>query len=257
MNQTARDFPPFSGAVICYNEESHIERCLMSLEWCDQVVVVDSGSQDRTVELARQFPNVEIHVRPFDTFINQKNHALGHCSNEWVISLDADEVLTEENIAEIKSLPLDCPGYRIGRRSFIGDQEIRHGTWSPDYQLRIFHKSCSVWGGTNPHESIQIEGEVGHLKSRMLHYSYDSLAEFVERNTKYIHMMVDHLEASGRKTNATEPYVHCIGNFVKAFFVRRGFLDGAAGFFLARHIAGGSYLKYRLLAERNRENKAA
>jgi len=249
--------PPFSAAVICYNEEKHIANCLRSLTWCEQVALVDSGSEDRTLEIAAEFPNVEIHTRPFDTFIKQKNYALSLCRNEWIVSLDADEVLTEENIAEISELPLDVSGYRIGRRSFIGDQEIRHGTWSPDYQLRIFRKSCSQWGGTNPHESIQIHGDVGRLKSRMLHYSYDNFDQFIARNTKYIHMMVDHLEQSGRTTNAAEPYVHCVGNFLKAYILRKGFLDGAAGLFLARHIAGGSFLKYRLLAERSRERRAA
>lgn len=244
--------PLISAAVICYNEEENIGQCLESLRWCDQVVVVDSGSQDRTLEIAREFPNVEIDVRPFDNFINQKNHALDLCKHNWVVSLDADEVLIPELISEIQQLPFDKAGYRIGRRSFIGEQEIKHGTWSPDYQLRLFQKSLSRWGGTNPHETILIDGAVGHLKTRMLHYSYRTRQEYVERNTKYIHMMVDHLRSKGRTASVMEAYTHYVGNFIKAYFIRCGFLDGSTGLFLARNIAAGSFLKYRLLAERSR-----
>jgi glycosyltransferase involved in cell wall biosynthesis len=256
MSQTSTRPHAISAAVICFNEEQHIGRCLDSLSWCDQVVVVDSGSTDRTPRIVNRFPNTEFYRRPLDNFINQKNHALSLCRNEWTVSLDADEMLTSENVAEIQSLAFDKAGYCIGRRSFIGDREIRFGTWSPDYQLRIFRKSRSRWGGTNPHESIQIEGNVGYLKSRMLHFSYETFEEFVARNTKYARMMVDYLDRQGRTTYTAEPYLHCVGNFIKAYLLRGGFLDGSAGFFLARHIAGGSFLKYRLLAERQRLRNA-
>lgn len=249
--------PAISAAVICFNEERQIGRCLGSLSWCDQIVVVDSGSTDRTFEIVNRVPQAEWHTRPFDDFINQKNHALALCRNEWVVSLDADEVLTGENVAEIRALAFDKSGYRIGRRSFIGGREIRFGNWSPDYQLRIFRKSRSHWGGTNPHESIQIEGAVGHLTSRMLHFSYDTFDEFIARNRKYTRMMVEYLDRQGRTTHPAEPYLHCVGNFLKAYVLRGGFLDGRAGFFLARHTAGGSFLKYRLLAERQRLRRAA
>jgi len=242
--------PPISAAIICHNEEAHIGGCLESLTWCDQIVVVDSGSTDATLAIASKFSSVEIAHRPFDNFINQKNHALSLCRNEWIISLDADEILPSSLIDEIQQLPFDRAGYRIGRRSFIGEHEVRHGTWSPDYQLRLFRRSLSRWGGTNPHESIQIQGAVGHLKTRMLHYSYDNLDEYVERNTKYIHMMVDHLRSQGRTAGPLEPYTHCVGNFLKAYVFRAGFLDGSTGLFLARQMAGGAFLKYRLLAER-------
>ncbi len=242
--------PRISAAIICYNEEERIGNCLDSLRWCDQIVVVDSGSTDATQSIIRSVPGVELHERRFDNFINQKNHALSLCRHDWVISLDADEVLTEPLVDEIRGLAFDQAGYRIGRRSYIGEQEIRHGTWSPDYQLRLFRRSAGCWGGTNPHESFQIQGSVGHLKHRMLHYSYRTREEYIERNTKYVHMMVDHLAAKGSSAGPLEPYTHCVGNFLKAYVLRAGFLDGSTGLFLARHIAGGAFLKYRLLAER-------
>ncbi len=241
--------PPISAAIICYNEEDNIGRCVDALDWCEQTIVVDSDSTDRTLDIVRQYPNTKLLQRPFDNFINQKNYALDHCDHEWVLSVDADEVLTAPLIEEIQSLPYDVEGYHIGRRSYLGDQEIKHGTWSPDYQLRLFRRSCARWGGSNPHENVILSGQTQRLKSRMLHYSFRNRQEFIERNERYVRMMVEYLVRQGRKTNFAEPFIHWLGNFLKFYVLRAGLLDGSAGLFLAYHIANGSFLKYRLLAK--------
>jgi glycosyltransferase involved in cell wall biosynthesis len=251
-----RERPPISAAIICFNEEDNIARCLDAVTWCDQIVAVDSGSTDRTCDVIQQYPNTRLLQRPFDNFINQKNHALAHCDHEWVVSVDADEVLTAPLIAEIQELEFDVEGYYIARRSFLGDQEIKHGTWSPDYQLRLFRKSCARWGGSNPHETVILNGRTQRLSSRMLHYTYRNRQEFIERNRRYIRMMVEYMVKQGRTTNFAEPFTHWLGNFLKAYLLRAGFLDGSAGLFLAYHIANGSFLKYRLLAKRLREQDA-
>jgi len=155
--------PPISAAIICYNEEDNIGRCVDALDWCEQTIVVDSDSTDRTLDIVRQYPNTKLLQRPFDNFINQKNYALDHCDHEWVLSVDADEVLTAPLIEEIQSLPYDVEGYHIGRRSYLGDQEIKHGTWSPDYQLRLFRRSCARWGGSNPHENVILSGQTQRM----------------------------------------------------------------------------------------------
>ncbi|MEZ5950325.1 MAG: glycosyltransferase family 2 protein [Planctomycetaceae bacterium] len=180
--------PPVSAAVICHNEQEYIAQCLHSLRWCEQVVLVDSGSTDATLEIARGFPNVEIATRPFDNFINQKNFALSLCRQEWVVSLDADEVLTDPLIEEIRGLSFEKAGYRIGRRSFIGAREIKHGTWSPDYQLRLFRKSRSCWGDQsarnhparwgrrqigNPHAPLQLPQPPGIRRTQYPVYPHD------------------------------------------------------------------------------------
>ena len=244
--------PPIAATIICYDEERNIGRCLDALQWCEQIVVVDSGSTDRTLEIVRGYPRTKVLCRPFDTYIAQKNFALDHCDHEWALSVDADEVLPPGLVKEILDLPFDVDGYFIGRRTFLGDREIRYGTWSPDYQLRLFRRARGRWGGSNPHEGVILGGPARRLSTRMLHYSYRNREEFVERNRKYTRMMVEYLKQQGRRTYFGESLVHWLGNFVKSYVLRRGFLDGSAGLFLAWHIANASFMKYHLLAKRSR-----
>jgi glycosyltransferase involved in cell wall biosynthesis len=244
--------PPISAAIITYNERDNIEQCLDCLSWCDEIVVLDSGSDDGTLDIVRRYPQTQVMTRPFDNFIDQKNFVLDHCSHDWVLSLDADEVLTAPLIEEIRHLSFDATGYHIGRRAFIGEQEIKHGTWSPDYKLRLFRRSQGRWGGSNPHEQVLIDGETKRLTNRMLHFSYRNRDEFVERNRRYTLMMVDHLVEKGKTAGLVQPYLHSVGNFLKAYVLRCGFLDGSAGFFLAYHSASASFMKYRLLGQRSR-----
>jgi len=244
--------PPISAAIICYNELHNIGRCLAALEFCDEIVVVDSGSTDGTRQLLQAHGKVRLLTRPFDTFIHQKNFALDACRHDWVLSVDADEVVTPHLRREIAALDFSAAGYLIGRRTFLGDQEIRHGTWVPDYNLRLFHRGHGRWGGSNPHERVVLDAPAVRLKHRLLHYSYRNREEFLARNEKYTRMMVQHVVARGRRAYFGEPLVHAVGNFVKAYFLKQGFRDGAAGWFIAWHTARLSHLKYRLLAEHRR-----
>ncbi|NOX54790.1 MAG: glycosyltransferase family 2 protein [Planctomycetes bacterium] len=245
----ARKRPPISASVICFNEEQNIGRCLESLSWCDEVVVVDSGSTDTTVSIARSFANTRVLFRPFDSHISQKNYALDQCVHEWVLSLDADEALTPELISEIQALAFDADGYFISRRTFLGEKEIRYGSWNPDYKLRLFRKSLGRWGGLNPHDKIILHGRTAYLKSRMLHYSYRSRDEFLERNERYVRLMADSMYQAGRRAHWWDAYLHWLGDFLKSYVWKAGVLDGSAGLFLAYHIANGAYRKYRLLSQ--------
>lgn len=241
--------PQISAAIICLNEERLIGKCLSQLSWCDEIIVVDSGSTDKTIEIVHSFPNARLIHRDFDTFKAQKNSALDACRNEWVLSLDADEFLTEPLCNEILSLKFDVAGYRLPRKNFIGDRQIRYGNWNPDLVLRLFARSQCRWGGTNPHESVVTTGITQNLKSELLHYSYASRDEYVERNQKYAMMMVEFLHDRGDSSTLTKAYMHGIGNFLKAYLFRCGFLDGSDGLFLAWHGAKASYLKYSELAK--------
>jgi glycosyltransferase involved in cell wall biosynthesis len=252
MNDFELTRPPISAAVICYNEERNIERCLEALRWCEQIVLVDSGSTDRTLEIASRFP-CDIVVRKFDTYINQKNFALDQCRHEWVVSVDADEVITAELAREIERLEYDVAGYIVRRRTYLGDRVISRGAWARDDHVRLFRRSCGRWGGSNPHERFFIEGPTRRLQAPMLHYSYRNREEFLARNHKYTQMLVEHLLRQRRTTYRGEALLHATGNFLKSYVLRRGFLDGEAGFFLSYHYARFSHLKYTLLAQRQRE----
>jgi glycosyltransferase involved in cell wall biosynthesis len=244
--------PPISAAIICFNEERNIERCLEAVSWCEQIVVVDSGSTDRTLSLVGRFP-AEACVRKFDTYINQKNFALDRCRHDWVLSVDADEVITPALAEEIRRLPFDAPGYQLLRRTYLGDRQIRRGHWARDYQVRLFRRWRGRWGGSNPHERVVLNGAARRLRNPMLHYSFRNRQEFLDRNRKYTEMLADYLARQGRKTYPGEAMLHAVGNFVKGYLLRRGFLDGEAGLFLAYHYSRLSYLKYSLLAQRRRQ----
>ena len=245
--------PPISAAVICFNEQHNIVRCLDALSFCDEIVVVDSGSTDGTRQLVQSHRRTRLLTRPFDTFINQKNFALDACRNDWVLSVDADEVITPPLRCEISQLDFAAAGYQIGRRTFLGDQEIRYGSWTPDYNLRLFNRSHGRWGGTNPHERVVLNAAAEKLTHRMLHYSYRSREEFLKRNEKYTRMIVEHVSQRGHRCYFGEPMLHAAGNFIKAYLLKQGFRDGAAGWFIAWHTARFSGMKYRLLAERGRK----
>jgi len=253
--------PAISAAVITMNEEAAIARCLDSLHWCDQVVVVDSGSTDRTAEIVRSYSNTELHVRPFDNFISQRNHALDFCRCDWVLSIDADEVIPDLLAHEIQRLPFDAPGYQIGARTFVGTREIRFGVWNPDHHLRLFRRSAGRWGGSNPHEAVQLEGRTPVLRQRMLHYGFDDIHDYARRNRRYTELMAEYLASRGRRARPGEPLIHGVGNFLKTYVLRAGFLDGALGLQLAAEVARNSYRKYQLLNQvpvcERQQNRAA
>ena len=257
--------PPISAAIICFNEEDNIERCLNSLSWCAEIVVVDSGSTDRTVDIVSSIPNVRIFTRPFDTFINQKNHATDQCVHDWVFSIDADEVVTPPLIDEISSLNFSdaagsdeaADGFEIRRRTFLGDKRIRFGNWNPDYCLRLFHKDKARWGGTNPHERVVMDGPSRRLENILLHYSYRNRQEYIERTQKYARMMAEYQFAHGRRSKRGEAIVHGCGNFAKALLLKRGILDGSDGIFLAWQEAKASYQKYEYLRQLNNSSEKA
>ncbi len=243
--------PAISASVICFNEEQRIRKCLESIGWCDEIVVVDSGSTDKTIEIVKSFPQARILHRNFDTFKEQKNFAVDQCNNNWILSLDADEVLPTTLREEIQGLNFDKAGYRFRRANFLACQEIRFGNWNPDYTLRLFQRSQCRWGGTNPHESIVTEGKVEDLHAPLLHFSYETREDYITRSRKYALMMVDYMRENGKSSTRAEACLHFIGNFFKGYLLRRGFLDGSDGLYLAWHGAKASYLKHSELAKRS------
>jgi glycosyltransferase involved in cell wall biosynthesis len=224
-----------SVTVITRDEEARIGACLESVAWAQEIVVVDAESTDHTVEIARRY-TPRVVVRPWPGFGEQKAFALGLASEPWVLSLDADEQVSPALRADIAGVldrdgPLD--GYHVPRQNFFLGRWIRHGTWYPDYQLRLFRRERASFPPVSVHESAQVRGRLGYLRGPLRHESYEGIADFVERANRYSTLAAPHLAASGRRVWALDLVARPLGRFLAMFLWHRGFLDGRRGLLLA------------------------
>jgi glycosyltransferase involved in cell wall biosynthesis len=248
---------PLSVAIITMNEEKNIGRCLQSVrEIADEIVVVDSGSTDKTKEICESF-GVRFIVQPFLGFIGQKNFALEATIHPYVLSLDADEALSPElktAIENEKEKGFTYTGYSMNRLSWFCDQWIRHGTWYPDRKLRLVLKSSAKWGGMNPHDKLELDKSsvVKHLSGDLLHYTYYSMDEYILQGNKFSSIAAKAMFEQGKKAG----YLNLIWNpfisFMKNYFFRAGFLDGFNGYIIARQSASQTFLKYAKLIQLQR-----
>ena len=243
---------PLTLAVITLNEEANIERCLRSVDFVDDIVVVDSGSTDRTVEIAEQC-GARVFVEKWRGYRAQKARATELAKNHWVLSLDADEALSEELSQEIQKLFLKekppCSAYRIPRISYHLGRWIRHGGWYPDYQLRLFDKSRSRWAEGHVHERIETE-KLGTLTNDMKHWVFKDLSDNVDTNNEYSSLGAKDLEERGKRFSLFKLIFKPWGKFLETYIVKRGFLDGLPGFIIAVGASYSMFLKFAKLWER-------
>jgi len=231
---------PLSVFIICQDEERIIGSCLQqAAKIADEIIIVDSGSSDRTLAIARQYTDKIFH-QDWLGYGRQKNSALSKCSNEWVMSLDADEVLPDELIEEIRQLDLKAPAYRIARKLYLGDKFIRWGGYFPDYQLRLFQKSLGRFSDAMVHESVKLtnRAQCPKLGTPLNHFAYQNLAEMKFAFREFA-------DLSERKPNLLRAILNFLYTFLNKFFLRFGFLHGYLGFQLALNHAEYSFLKYK------------
>lgn len=239
-----------SVAIITKNEEKNISRCLNSVTWVDEIVVVDSGSQDRTKDICLEF-NCKFYERDWQGYGETKQIAVDLCTNGWVLVLDADEVVTEELQRSIKNILQDPQflGYKIKRNSFYLGQRIEHCGWGKDYPLRLFKKDQGGFNDKIVHESIEIEGPIGKIEQPMQHFTYPTIEEHINKMTKYAKLGASQ---SDKKTGRLSKAIFSgIFKFIKMYFLKLGFLDGKKGFLLCINSAFGVYLKYIYIWESN------
>jgi glycosyltransferase involved in cell wall biosynthesis len=245
---------PVSATLITYNEEVNIEEALQSLAWADEIVVVDSGSTDATLEICRRYTGRIFH-RSWTGFVDQKNYAVSQAAHDWIIALDADERIGSKLASEINDLRragFHKAGYRMPRVAYFMGRWIRHGDWYPDYQLRLFDRRRSLWRGGRVHESVRVEGTPGLLRGEIQHYTYRSLSDYLRRLETYSTLAARDYQADGRKASLAKMLGNPCAAFLKGYLVKRGFLDGAPGLMVAIMGAVSVFFKYAKLYELQR-----
>jgi glycosyltransferase involved in cell wall biosynthesis len=220
------------------------------------VVVLDSGSTDGTPARARELGARVLEV-DWPGFVAQKNRAAAACSQEWVLSIDADEVVSAELAASISSLwargAPERAGYSVSRLSHWMGAPIRHGCWYPDVRPRLFHRGRARWAGEDPHDRLEVEGELGRLQGELLHHPYEDLREQLETIDRYAEIFVQQSRRRGRRARSWDLLIRPPAHLLKALLLRSGWLDGARGLCLAFLGATAVSLKWtRLYLEQER-----
>ena len=233
--------------LITKNEAAHIRACLESVAWADEIVVVDSGSSDDTVAIAREF-TLHVYVHDWPGFGAQKNRALGYATNEWVFSIDADERVTPELRAAIEAVLRKgddtCSAYRVSRLSSYCGRFMRHSGWHPDPVVRLFKRDAAHFSDDLVHERLLVEGQVGQLDGELLHYAFDNLEEVLHKVNRYSSAGAVMLQQRGRNASLSGAVLRGLWSFLRTYILRGGFLDGREGFMLAASNAEGTYYRY-------------
>jgi len=234
-----------SAFIIVFNEEKNIERCLTSIRWVDEIVVVDAHSTDRTVEICSKFTD-KIISRNFSNYSDQKNFALSKTGGEWLLSLDADEELTEELTHEIKVLLQSnrrCTGYRIHRISYIFGREFRFSGTQNDKPVRLFKRGACEF--TQPiHEFAVLQGSAGDLRGEIRHYTYATIASYLSRLDRYTSMEAQFLATKRLRVSVIDWLLRPPAMFFKLYVILQGFRDGFEGFLYCFFSGWYVFVKY-------------
>ncbi len=240
--------------VITFNERAMIRRCLESVSWADEIVVVDSGSTDGTAAICREY-TAHVIETDWPGFGPQKNRALGHATGEWVLSLDADEFLTEEAQAEIRDTVRSRPSvdaFRIPRLSSYCGRYMRHGGWYPDYVVRLFRQGRARFSDDLVHERLLVSGTIGTLQTPLRHETYRDLEEVLHKIDAYSSAGAAMAVAAGKWGGLAPALRHGAWAFIRTYLLRLGLLDGAEGLMLAISNAETAYYKYLKMAQLNK-----
>lgn len=246
---------PLSVTVITFNEERNIRRCLESVSWATEIIVVDSGSTDRTVEIAGQY-GAKIFEEPWRGYVAAKNSAVEKAANEWVLSLDADEWLTPAGAGEIRKV-LQSPAadaYAFNRLSSFCGRFMR-STWSPDRVVRMFRRDIGRFDGGKVHESLRLQpgSEVADLDEPLPHLSYRSLADYIDRLNRYTGLAAESKVEKGRIRVLPYLVLSPLMDFLKTYLLKQGFRDGMRGFLVAVGSGFYTFLKYAKVWELRRD----
>ena len=235
-----------SATIVALNEQRNIARAIESLRCADEILVVDSGSTDLTCEIAQRL-GARVVSEPWRGYAGQKNFAAHSASNDWILSIDADESLTEELEAEILELKRDGPdreAYAFPRMAQYLGRWILHSGWYPDRKIRLYRRDKARWVGDFVHESVRAEGTVGQLRGNLLHFTCASLSEHLRTLDKYTTLAAKEVRTRGKKIPIGKLLLDPAWTFVRSYFIQRGFQDGPQGIAIAWMAALYTLLKY-------------
>ncbi|MEE4259944.1 MAG: glycosyltransferase family 2 protein [Bacteroidales bacterium] len=248
-----------SVVIITLNEEKNIARCLKSVEEiADEIVIVDSNSTDKTPEICKSF-GARFIQHPFEGYVKQKNFAVSQAKYDHVLSLDADEALSEKLLASIKLVKenFEADGYTMNRMTNYAGKWIKHSGWYPDIKLRLFDRRKGKWTGLIIHEKFELYkgGQIKHLNGDLLHFSFYSVDEHRRQSDKFTSLGAKADYEKGKKAPVYKIWGSPIVKFLKDYIFNLGFLDGREGFVICWISAGASYTKYQKLKKLYKENK--
>lgn len=243
-----------TATIITYNEEKNIAKAICSVLWADEIIVVDSNSTDKTVKIAEQL-GAKVIIQPWLGFSKQKQFAVNQAKNDWIFSLDADEIVSKELAAEIKFIAENNSksanvAYRIPRLSFYMNRPIKHSGWYPDSQIRFFDRNNAKWKDVLIHESVEVCGKVENLHRDIHHFSVENATHHHKMiGERYAPLSAQQMFENGRKTSVFK--TKTIGSvvFLQIYFLKLGFLDGFPGYCIARFASHHAFMKHLLLLE--------
>lgn len=255
---------PLSISIISLNEEANLRRCLVSAaDLAQEIVIVDSGSADRTAEIAAEYGAKFVH-QPWLGYTAQKNHCLSLCSQPWVLALDCDEELTEELRESIQRFfasgdDQKYDGAWMARLVWFMGRWIRHGDWYPDRKVRLFRRDKSRWaadGGGQVHERLEVGGPCAMLQGDLLHYSFRNIEHYLVKHVQYSNVFLETQQAKGKRWSLLHTVFRPWWRFVRAYFFKLGFLDGFPGFWIAVATGFFAFDRYSRVFEAEAKSKS-
>jgi len=238
---------PISVIVITYNEENTIADCLVSVQWADDIIVVDAYSKDRTVGLVRKFTS-KVFQKKWEGYVSAKQFGMEQAAHEWILWLDADERVPDDLAIEIQRTIVKTSdshaAYEITRRAFFLGKWIRHCGWYPGYVLRLFQKGKVQFTSSRVHERLESDGPVGRLQHDLLHYTDENLYHYFIKLNRYTSLAAEDLNEATYRFKLSDILIRPTFLFCKMYFIKRGFLDGMHGLILSALSAGYVFCKY-------------
>lgn len=244
--------PQITACVMTLNEERNMRRCLDSLTFCDEIVVLDSFSKDRTIDICREYTD-RVFQETWRGYIAQRNRLRELATHDWVLFLDADEqvspTLRDQILYAFRTGPGRFVGYEFPRQVFYLGKWIRHGEWNPDIKLRLFLKDKGHSGGQEPHDMVIVDGPVKTLTGKLWHYTYNDLSHHFHVINRFTSISAREMYQSGRRFRLWDLMMRPPARFIKGYLLKGGFRDGLRGFIIAVIIAYGVAMKYAKLWE--------